>query len=107
MARNIHERARLSGLRHLRPSPQRLQMPRCPSAVGRFTCSQARHTSNPARSAVSPPEVIVHHDAGLLARAVAARLVTKLVDALKSLGDLQRDFSVDRLFLPGVTQVAD
>jgi 6-phosphogluconolactonase len=29
---------------------------------------------------VSPPEVLVHHDAGLLAKAVAARLVTKLVD---------------------------
>src|SRR6201997_758776 len=29
---------------------------------------------------MSPPEVIVHHDASLLAKAVAARLVTKLVD---------------------------
>ncbi|AMN43954.1 ABC transporter substrate-binding protein [Rhodoplanes sp. Z2-YC6860] len=30
-----------------------------------------------------------------------------LVDALKSLGDIPQDFSVDRLFLPGVTQIAD
>jgi hypothetical protein len=31
----------------------------------------------------------------------------KLVDALKALGDIPQDFSVDRLFLPGVTQIAD
>ena len=31
----------------------------------------------------------------------------KLLDALKALGDIPQDFSVDRLFLPGVTQVAD
>jgi 6-phosphogluconolactonase len=30
---------------------------------------------------VSAPQVLVHHDAGLLAKAVAARLVTRLVDA--------------------------
>jgi 6-phosphogluconolactonase len=30
---------------------------------------------------VSTPEVLVHHDASLLAKAVAARLVTRLVDA--------------------------
>jgi 6-phosphogluconolactonase len=35
---------------------------------------------------MSPPEVIVHHDAGLLAKAVAARLVTKLVDAQAAAG---------------------
>jgi 6-phosphogluconolactonase len=36
---------------------------------------------------VSPsPEVIVHRDAGLLAKAVAARLVTRLVDAQASKG---------------------
>ena len=31
--------------------------------------------------------------------------LNKLVDALKSLGDVPQDFSVERLFLPGVTQV--
>jgi NitT/TauT family transport system substrate-binding protein len=31
----------------------------------------------------------------------------KLVDALKSLGDLPPDFAVDRLFLAGVTQLSD
>lgn len=31
----------------------------------------------------------------------------KLVDALKGLGDLPKDFSVDRLFLAGITQTAD
>ena len=31
----------------------------------------------------------------------------KLVDALKALGDIPQDFSVDRLFLPGVTQISD
>jgi NitT/TauT family transport system substrate-binding protein len=31
----------------------------------------------------------------------------KLVDALKSLGDLPPDFAVERLFLPGVTQLSD
>jgi 6-phosphogluconolactonase len=30
---------------------------------------------------MSPPAVLVHHDAGLLAKAAAARLVTRLVDA--------------------------
>jgi 6-phosphogluconolactonase len=35
---------------------------------------------------VSTPEVLVHHDAGLLARAAAARLVTRLVDAQASTG---------------------
>lgn len=29
---------------------------------------------------MSPPEVLVHHDGGVLAKAVAARLVTRLVD---------------------------
>jgi 6-phosphogluconolactonase len=35
---------------------------------------------------VSTPEVVVHRDAGLLARAVAARLVTKVVDAQAARG---------------------
>ena len=35
---------------------------------------------------MSPPEVIVHYDAGLLAKAVAARLVTKLVDVQGAAG---------------------
>src|SRR5258708_22758123 len=30
---------------------------------------------------MSPPEVLVHHDADVLAKAAAARLVTRLVDA--------------------------
>jgi ABC-type nitrate/sulfonate/bicarbonate transport system substrate-binding protein len=38
---------------------------------------------------------------------VSKARLNKLVDALKSLGDLPKDFSVDRLFLPGITQVAD
>ena len=38
---------------------------------------------------------------------VSKARVNKLVDALKSLGDVPNDFSVDRLFMPGVTQVAD
>jgi hypothetical protein len=33
--------------------------------------------------------------------------VNKLIDALKTLGDVPAGFSVDRLFMPGVTQVAD
>src|SRR6516225_11016509 len=35
---------------------------------------------------MSVPEVIVHRDAKLLARAVAARLVTRLVDAVAAKG---------------------
>ena len=35
---------------------------------------------------MSTPEVVVHRDAGLLAKAVAARLVTKLVDAQAARG---------------------
>jgi 6-phosphogluconolactonase len=35
----------------------------------------------------APPEVIVHHDAGLLAKAVAARLITGLIDAQAARGD--------------------
>jgi 6-phosphogluconolactonase len=34
----------------------------------------------------APPEVIVHRDAGLLAKAVAARIITRLVDAQASKG---------------------
>lgn len=33
--------------------------------------------------------------------------LTKLVDALKALGDIPQDFPVDRLFLPGVTKISD
>jgi 6-phosphogluconolactonase len=35
---------------------------------------------------MSPPEVLVHHDADLLAKAIAARLVTKLVDVQAAAG---------------------
>ncbi len=35
---------------------------------------------------MSTPEVIVHHDSGLLAKAVAARLVTRLVDVQTAAG---------------------
>jgi 6-phosphogluconolactonase len=35
---------------------------------------------------VSTPEVLVHHEAGLLAKAVAARLVTKMVDVQAAAG---------------------
>ena len=35
---------------------------------------------------MSTPEVLVHHDASLLAKAAAARLVTRLVDAQASSG---------------------
>jgi 6-phosphogluconolactonase len=35
---------------------------------------------------MTTPEVLVHHDAGLLAKAVAARLVTKLVDGQAAAG---------------------
>jgi ABC-type nitrate/sulfonate/bicarbonate transport system substrate-binding protein len=38
---------------------------------------------------------------------VSRSKLTRLVDALKELGDVPREFSVDRLFLPGVTQVSD
>jgi NitT/TauT family transport system substrate-binding protein len=38
---------------------------------------------------------------------VSRSKLTRLVDALKGLGDIPREFSVDRLFLPGVTQISD
>jgi ABC-type nitrate/sulfonate/bicarbonate transport system substrate-binding protein len=38
---------------------------------------------------------------------VSKALVGKLVEALISVGDLPKDFSVDRLFMPGVTQVSN
>ncbi len=38
---------------------------------------------------------------------VSKSRLDKLVDALKELGDIPQDFPVDRLFLAGVTQVAD
>jgi NitT/TauT family transport system substrate-binding protein len=38
---------------------------------------------------------------------VSKRLIGKLNEALKSLGDLPKDYPVDRLFLAGVTQVTD
>lgn len=38
---------------------------------------------------------------------VSKALIGKLSDALKTLGDLPKDYPVDRLFLAGVTQVTD
>jgi ABC-type nitrate/sulfonate/bicarbonate transport system substrate-binding protein len=38
---------------------------------------------------------------------VSKALVGKLVEALKSVGDVPKDFPVDRLFMAGVTQVSD
>lgn len=38
---------------------------------------------------------------------VSKSRLNKLVDALKILGDVPKDFSVDRLFLAGITQVSD
>jgi ABC-type nitrate/sulfonate/bicarbonate transport system substrate-binding protein len=38
---------------------------------------------------------------------VSRSKLATLVDALKDLGDLPPSFSVDRLFLPGMTQVVD
>jgi ABC-type nitrate/sulfonate/bicarbonate transport system substrate-binding protein len=39
--------------------------------------------------------------------AVSKQKLAKVVDALRELGDVPADFAVDRLFLPGVTQVSD
>jgi ABC-type nitrate/sulfonate/bicarbonate transport system substrate-binding protein len=38
---------------------------------------------------------------------VSKKLIGKLTEALKTLGDLPQDFAVDQLFLAGITQVAD
>jgi ABC-type nitrate/sulfonate/bicarbonate transport system substrate-binding protein len=38
---------------------------------------------------------------------VSRALITKLADALKSLGDIPKDLPVERLLLPGVTQISD
>ena len=38
---------------------------------------------------------------------VSKSRLNKLVDALKTLGDIPQDFPVERLFLPGVTQIAN
>jgi len=38
---------------------------------------------------------------------VSRSKLVRLVDALKGLGDIPQEFSVDRLFLPGVTQIVD
>jgi ABC-type nitrate/sulfonate/bicarbonate transport system substrate-binding protein len=38
---------------------------------------------------------------------VSKRKVGSVIDALRDLGDLPADFSVDRLLLPGVTQISD
>jgi NitT/TauT family transport system substrate-binding protein len=38
---------------------------------------------------------------------VAKRKVSNVIDALRNLGDLSADFTVDRVLLPGVTQVGD
>lgn len=38
---------------------------------------------------------------------VSKKLIGKLTEALKTVGDLPKDFSEDQLFLAGVTQVAD
>lgn len=38
---------------------------------------------------------------------VSKKRLNRLVDALKTLGDLPQDFATERLFLPGVTQTSD
>jgi hypothetical protein len=38
---------------------------------------------------------------------VSKAKVGTLVDALKTLGDIPKEFSVERLFLTGITQIAD
>jgi ABC-type nitrate/sulfonate/bicarbonate transport system substrate-binding protein len=38
---------------------------------------------------------------------VSRSKLNKLLDALKSLGDIPQDFAVETLFLPGVTQTAN
>jgi ABC-type nitrate/sulfonate/bicarbonate transport system substrate-binding protein len=38
---------------------------------------------------------------------VSRAKLAKVVDALRELGDVPADFAIDRLFLPGVTQIAD
>jgi NitT/TauT family transport system substrate-binding protein len=38
---------------------------------------------------------------------VSKSKLNTLVDALKTLGDIPQEFSVDRLFLPGITRIAD
>src|SRR4051794_4665534 len=48
------------------------------------TCGATR--PGPSRPDMTPPLVVVHQDASLLARAVAARLVTALVDAQAARG---------------------
>src|SRR5713226_6142922 len=61
------------------------------------TRSTASHSPAPPRtwrrpprrkdgSAITTPQVIIHHDAEILAKAVAARLVTRLVDASAASG---------------------
>jgi 6-phosphogluconolactonase len=46
-----------------------------------------RRPSPPARSdVISVPQILIHHDGELLAKAVAARLVTRLVDAVAAKG---------------------
>jgi NitT/TauT family transport system substrate-binding protein len=39
--------------------------------------------------------------------AISKAKLGKVVDALKQLGDIQADFAVDRLFLPGLTKIVD
>jgi hypothetical protein len=38
---------------------------------------------------------------------VSKRKVNNVIDALRALGDLPAGFTVDRLLLPGVTQISD
>jgi hypothetical protein len=38
---------------------------------------------------------------------VSRKKVGNVIDALRALGDLPADFAVDRLLLPGVTQISD
>jgi len=38
---------------------------------------------------------------------VSKAKLAKVVDALRELGDIPADFAMERLFLPGVTQLAD
>ena len=71
-----------------RPGPDEEKRRQQPQAGHRGPgCAAQRGGGAPQRPrAMTTPEVLVHHDAGLLAKAAAARLVTRLVDAQASTG---------------------
>src|SRR5215472_11288952 len=88
------QRSRLVSRRRSSPRPRRAQRTSCRRRAHRASCRRRAHRASCRRrahraergSTIAIPQILIHQDGELLAKAVAARLVTRLVDAVAAKG---------------------